>query len=841
MARRVALVAALGSIAAPAFAQRDPVLKQVGLPHAYYWREMYVPQVTSGPGAVTWSPDGTELIYSMQGSLWRQQIGSTVARQLTSGPGYDYQPDWSPDGRSVAFARYAGDAIELELLDLASGGVRPVTSNGAVNVEPRWSPDGSRIAFVSSVYNRRWHVFTVTTGSGTITRLTEDNDSKLPRYYYSTWDHYLSPTWSPDGSELIVVSNRGHIHGTGGFWRMAAQPGAPLREIRYEETTWKARPDWSPDGKRVVYSSYLGRQWNQLWLMTADGGDAFPLGYGEFDATAPRWSPDGKHIAYIANESGNTSLWIIDVPGARRQRVVATERRYRGPVGRGGLRIVTVDRAGRPSPARVSVTTPDGRSWAPDDAWRHADEAFDRSERPFEYGYFHTAGTAQLTVPAGPVRIEVWHGPEYRVAHAEITVPAAGTIVSRLVLDRLANLPASGWWSGDLHVHMNYGGTYRNTPAHLAFQARAEDLHVVENLVVNKEQRIPDIAYFRTDPDPVSGSGFLLMHGQEYHTSYWGHIALLGLTDHYILPEYAGYPNTAAASLSPTNADVADLAHAQAALVGYVHPFETRPDPADTTTPLTHELPVDVALGKVDYLEVMGYSDHLVTSQVWYRLLNCGFRLPAGAGTDAFPNFASLRGPPGLVRVYVHTGPALDHPRWLAGIKAGRTFVTNAPLLAFTLGGRAIGDEIRLPAGGGRLAARVTLRSSVPIDHLEIVGNGRLVATIALAGDRTVANDTVSLPIRRSGWYVLRAYGDRARLPVLDIYPFASTSPIYVTVGDEPVRSREDAEFFVRWLDRLTAAAGAHSAWSTPGERTATLNLLAAARAVYARLATEDR
>src|SRR5881628_3517977 len=184
----------------------------------------------------------------------------------------------------------------------------------------------------------------------------------------------------------------------------------------------------------------------------------------------------------------------------------------------------------------------------------------------------------------------------------------------------------------------------------------AADLHVVEALVVNKEQRIPDIAYFRTGPDPVSTGRFLLMHGQEYHTSYWGHIAFLGLTDHYILPEYAGYPNTAAASLSPTNADVADLAHAQGALVGYVHPFETPPDPADTTEPLTHELPADVALGKVDYVEVMGYSDHLVTSRVWYRLLNCGFRLPAGAGTDAFPNFASLRGPPGLVRVYVKTG-----------------------------------------------------------------------------------------------------------------------------------------------------------------------------------------
>src|SRR5437899_592115 len=61
--KRAVAVALSFSSAAPAPAQRAPVLQQVGLPHAYYWREMYVPQVTSGPSAVTWSPDGAELIY----------------------------------------------------------------------------------------------------------------------------------------------------------------------------------------------------------------------------------------------------------------------------------------------------------------------------------------------------------------------------------------------------------------------------------------------------------------------------------------------------------------------------------------------------------------------------------------------------------------------------------------------------------------------------------------------------------------------------------------------------------------------------------------------------------
>src|SRR5204863_524292 len=220
-----------------------------------YWREMYVPQVTSGPSAVTWSPDGRDVIYSMQGALWRQQIGSGVAVQVTGDAGYDYQPDWSPDGRFVVFARYANDAIELQLLDLATGAVRPVTANGAVNV-------------------------------------------------------------------------------------------------------------------------------------------------------APRWSRDGRRIAYVSNEGGNTSLWVMDVPGGRRQGILAIRRRYHGPVGR--VRLEVVDHAGRPLPARISVTRPDGRAYAPDDAWRHADEAFDRREIGYEHGYFHTSGSAELTVPAGAVHVAVW-------------------------------------------------------------------------------------------------------------------------------------------------------------------------------------------------------------------------------------------------------------------------------------------------------------------------------------------------------------------------------------------------------------------------------------------------
>lgn len=70
---------------------------------------MFLPQLTSGPSSVAFAPDGRSVVYSMGGSLWLQAIdglaSDNTADELTFGPGYDYQPDFSPDGRSIVFAR----------------------------------------------------------------------------------------------------------------------------------------------------------------------------------------------------------------------------------------------------------------------------------------------------------------------------------------------------------------------------------------------------------------------------------------------------------------------------------------------------------------------------------------------------------------------------------------------------------------------------------------------------------------------------------------------------------------------------------------------------------------
>lgn len=819
-----------------AHAQRAIVLPQ--LDRSLPVREQYLPQLMSGPGSLTWSPDSQEIIYSMAGSLWRQRIDSPEAVQLTDGPGYDYQPDWSPDGRAVIYTSYREDALQLWLLDLGSGRSKQLTSGKDVNVEPRFSPDGKRLAWVSTANSNRFHIFLADLAGESLVdvkQLMSDHRSPMERQY-SAYDLEISPVWTRDSRSLIYVSNRDHIYGTGGFWQIVAQPGATPRELHYEETNWKARPDLSPDGTRLVYSSYLGRNWMQLWVLPAAGGDALPISYGDWDEVGARWSPDGRTIAFISNRSGNTSLWLQRVLGGAQHELVPSQRTRLRPGGR--LDIALRDEHGAPMAARVSITDEQGRSHAPDQALIHSDDGYDRHERPFEVHYFHSSGDDSIDVPFGELTVDIMRGHDYPFERRKISVGSGAPVrFESMASKRIdAGLPGPRWLAGDAHVHMNFGGNYRVEPQGLLKQAAAEHLPVMQVLITNREQRIPDIAYSGRGLDPASTSEHLLQFGQEYHTNFWGHFGLLGGDGPTLIPGYAAYANTALASLSPTNGDIADIAHERGALVGYIHPFFEEPDPA-TTEHLTKALPVDVALGKVDYIEVLGYSDHRSTAAVWYRLLNLGFRLPAAAGSDAMSNYAAIHGPIGLNRVYVEVPPGpLEMKTWLAGLRAGHTFASNGPLLRFALDEQQPGGELSLSGARRALHYRGSVRSIVPIDSLEVVCNGVIVRKIPLKSKNTSEDFSGTFYMSKSGWCLLPASSEHARYPVLDKYIYATTSPVYVTIDGQRPRSPSDAAYFRAWVDRIASEVDRYPHWNTPSEKTAVMSQLAAARAVYVKL-----
>lgn len=843
MSRAAGAILALASLlwAAPSPAARVAVLDQVSLPHNYYWRELYIPQLTTGPSAAAFLPGAEELVYSMAGSLWRQGLRSDVAVELThADAAYDYQPDVAPDGASVVFSRYDGSAIELWRLDLAGGRAQALTSNGGVNVEPRLSPDGRRIAFVSTAGTGHFDLKIADIdpdGLKNERHLVTPRESRINRYYYSTHDHAINPSWSPDGQRVYYIGNPEIAWGTGTICSVAVADGKSECSTRHrQETSWAARPEVGPDGKRILYSNYHGGQWHQLWLTTIDNGAPLPLTYGEFDRRNARWSSDGARIAYISNEGGNTSLYVQEFFGGARAEIVPRYRKRLRPMAT--VRLSVQDGAGHAVPARVTVLGSDRRWHAPDDAWMHGDEAYDRSLFPSEPHYFHCLLSCTVELPAGKVTISAqsgfrrlhWRGERDFAAgsHAELTI-------------RLEDNDLPGdfgqFVSADLHMHMNYGGHYRNTPGRLHWQAAAEGLDVVHNLIVNKEERIPDVGYFRTDADPASGERVPLFHAQEYHTSFWGHLGLLHLSDHLLLPDYTSYRHTAYASPWPHNGVIADLAHAQGALVGYVHIADFPIDPPNEKS-LSYQLPADVAQGKVDYLEVMGFSDHHITAGTWYRLLNLGFRLPAGAGTDAMANYASLRGPVGLVRVFLDTGGARTAETLRDALKSGRTFVSNSALLGLKIGELRPGDFI--PRAPGRYPLRVSMRSPVAMDHLELVQNGRVIRRFDLKGDRRRHDSTGTIELKEAGWVLLRAWNDEAHPDVLDLYPYATTSPIYVDLTAEPA-APADAAYFVAWMDRVVQAAEARGDWNNDEERSATLEYLEEAREKFRALAGAAR
>ena len=206
---------------------------------------------------------------------------------------------------------------------------------------------------------------------------------------------HITPEWTRDGKQLLIVSNRDVPLGSGNVWLLpATRHGMDDAEIVLEEQTlYRTRPHVSIDGKRFVYSSTGGAadQYSNLYVLPVEGGEPYKLTFYEHDAFHPRWSPDGQWIAYIANEGGLPQLELLETYGGKRRKVSISDRRWKRPTGMLSVRTYADDDDDR-TPSRIHLVAADGKFYCPPETFaRYTQGGHDHA---FHYDWQLPAGSS---------------------------------------------------------------------------------------------------------------------------------------------------------------------------------------------------------------------------------------------------------------------------------------------------------------------------------------------------------------------------------------------------------------------------------------------------------------
>ncbi len=464
------------------------------------------------------------------------------------------------------------------------------------------------------------------------------------------------------------------------------------------------------------------------------------------------------------------------------------------------LHLAIRDEQDRPLPARVLVLDAANRSHLPP-------AALTANIGPDTW--FACDGLARLDVPAGEYRLRVERGPEYVPATA--TISAQGRTSHTTRLTRWIDLSALGYTSGENHLHLDANVL----PGWLA----AENLDIGSSLFWWNGPRRPLPA-----PEVAASPRFTAYDAEVENA--WGALYCVGLREPLPVAWEPGRANVA----------FARAARERGALLCYQGGWSP-------------EVLVDALLGLVDVVNLNDnlfqrhkvmprarYSNPLgaaglplypdtdegmlrLVTESYYRLLNCGLRLAAGAGSAT----GVKSNPAGYNRSYVRAAPPATAQAFLEDWRAGRNFVTNGPMLFLTVNDTlAPGDTLELPASGGR--ARVRVRALTPdrLRSVSIIVNGETVAH----GRANELETTLDLPA--GGWIAALAVAEEITLADADLaryrqdsnlggeipsrLRFAHTSPVYVNVGGRGARVAHSLEEARRMLDAFEPFARQHAA-----------------------------
>ncbi len=765
------------------------------------------------------SPDGATLAFSYQGEIWTApRMGGTMTL-LAPSEGFDTEPAWAPDGMRVAFVRGAA----VKLVSFPDGKDVPlpkplVTANIYTVNKLDFSADGKKLlgAFRSDGKENSVAWYDLATGDVTPI-MPVPPVSYTFRFAPSPDSKWLINTAMPDVPGEQSGSAGSHTE----FWKRAADgTGKPEKLCQLDGRVHDLC--FATGGRTLIVAAELGQAHDDLWEFTLafDGPDKNKrkLTSGQADEDRPTVSRDGKWLAYTDNRDGATAIIVRDTASGEEAAVRFDRMDYRRPTGT--VKLAVTDAATKqPTFARLSLREEKGRFHAPPGALH-------RSLRG--RGHFYSSG-AEFVLPAGTYKLAGFRGPEYKVAAREFTVEAGKTSEISVEMERWVHLAKDGWYSGELHIHANYGyGQWFNTPETMRQQCVGEDLNVCNFVVANSDADVVyDRPFFRGAPDPLSTPEYILYWGQEFRSTIWGHMTLVNLKQ-VVEPVFTGFKGTTNPWDTPSNSDVADRTHLQKGVVNYTHVSQA--EDWSKTPYAAKAIPIDVALGKIDTLDINNSWGGSVP--VWYRLLNCGFRVPATAGTDVFLNRIGSN-LPGGDRVYVHTGRKLDYAEWIAGLKAGKSFVTNGPVLTFTANGIEPGAVLKLHEKP-KVKVKATARSQFPLTKAELVHNGKVVATAMLGPDKLTATLDQEVALDRGGWLAFRCDGPGT----VDTPLFsqnAHTNPVYLDTGAD-VRSADEARAFLKWIDQFELVLRTRDRFPTPKTREQALEQLQAARAVYGKI-----
>jgi hypothetical protein len=502
----------------------------------------------------------------------------------------------------------------------------------------------------------------------------------------------------------------------------------------------------------------------------------------------------------------------------------------------GKLKLKIIDSSKMKStPARVRLRRADGTYIRPQNSLRVYDDKLPYAL--FKGGFERKAGQEELfyspaefetDIPTGSYNILIEKGFEYYPWEKDFEISPGQTIELDIRLSRWVDMPAEGWMSGDPHVH--FARQEPNSSQRIIELLKAEDLKIVYLLMSIHRGKTNNLQPAFGKAGSVYSEGYSIHSGEEFINDSYGHLAFIDIP-RLIEPIGTG-PNRGAKTQAdyPPDCNVEKEVKELRGTVIACHGGHG-------------EFPVDLALGLLDGVEIMQgnkwefwhKNEHLFAPH-FYHALNCGFRITGTAGSD-YPVLGEKI--LGNVRNYVHVGNDFSDEAWIKGLKSGKSFVTNGPMmLDFSINGKMMGDEIELDKPGETVKVSVGVRSLYPLDNLQILRNGIVIREIKNKKQEIPLKFEEQIPIHRSCWIAVRAQGKHPN-PKRG-YLLLHSNPIYIKVGKKPIIVEESVVWWLERIDELIDWTQNGALFDRPEDKKLTLEIFQKGRRYYEQLLVDS-